>query len=191
MQKQEIGEELVAVDLEVHLSANEREAWSELAEGIRDADDYALFQLKLTGVAVDREEIQRARITSDLLSEVRFDRRESTGIIARCCSFSLVQWVLIPGLASSDPRAALPIAGDDVEVKARASKLLSTLGFDAVDAGTLAESWWFEPESAVYTALYAAAVDAAADGSRTPATSDRVRALLTSSSRVDVGARQF
>ncbi|WP_131736209.1 NADPH-dependent F420 reductase [Actinomadura roseirufa] len=38
-------------------------------------------------------------------------------------------------------RSALPIAGDDANAKAEATQLLDTLGYDAVDTGTLATSW--------------------------------------------------
>jgi predicted dinucleotide-binding enzyme len=51
-------------------------------------------------------------------------------------------------------RTALPIAGDDPHAKADAAGLISRLGFDTVDAGTLAESWRFEPETAAYAAPY-------------------------------------
>ena len=34
--------------------------------------------------------------------------------------------------------------------------LIEQLGFDAVDAGALAESWRFEPEAGAYTRLYLA-----------------------------------
>jgi hypothetical protein len=51
-------------------------------------------------------------------------------------------------------RTALPIAGDDPEAKAQATALLDTLGFDAVDAGTLAESWRMEPDTPVYGIPY-------------------------------------
>lgn len=57
----------------------------------------------------------------------------------------------IPNLADSTPRTALPVAGDDEDAKARVATIVNTLGFDSVDAGTLAESWRFEPESGAYT----------------------------------------
>ncbi|MFJ1595971.1 NADPH-dependent F420 reductase [Streptomyces sp. NPDC088261] len=52
-------------------------------------------------------------------------------------------------------RSALPIAGDDAEGKARATELLDALGFDAVDAGPLAESWRFGPGTDSYGRPYA------------------------------------
>ncbi|MFJ2645877.1 NADPH-dependent F420 reductase [Streptomyces sp. NPDC087420] len=50
-------------------------------------------------------------------------------------------------------RSALPIAGD-AEGKARAVELLDTLGFDAVDAGPLAEGWRYGPGTDAYGRLY-------------------------------------
>ncbi|MFG1609222.1 NADPH-dependent F420 reductase [Actinoplanes sp. NPDC049265] len=62
-----------------------------------------------------------------------------------------------PGAAD---RSALPIAGDDPRAKASAAELISRLGFDTVDAGPLAESWRFEPETDAYTVPYCADPDA-------------------------------
>jgi predicted dinucleotide-binding enzyme len=41
-------------------------------------------------------------------------------------------------------RSALPIAGDDLEAKASVTELLDALGYDVVDAGSLAEGWRFQ-----------------------------------------------
>ena len=48
-------------------------------------------------------------------------------------------------------RVALPVAGDDPAAKAVVMKLVGEVGFDAVDAGTLDESWRQQPASPVYT----------------------------------------
>jgi len=47
-------------------------------------------------------------------------------------------------------RIALPVAGDDARAKATVMKLVDELGFDPVDAGTLAESWRQQPGTPVY-----------------------------------------
>lgn len=49
-------------------------------------------------------------------------------------------------------RIALPVAGDDSKAKAVVMKLVNELGFDAVDAGGLDESWRQQPGTPVYTA---------------------------------------
>jgi 8-hydroxy-5-deazaflavin:NADPH oxidoreductase len=55
------------------------------------------------------------------------------------------------GQAAGTPgRIALPVAGDDPEAKRTVLSLVDALGFDAVDAGTLAESWRQQPATPVY-----------------------------------------
>ena len=49
-------------------------------------------------------------------------------------------------------RIALPIAGDDPQAKAKIMALTNALGFDAVDAGGIDESWRQQPGTPVYTA---------------------------------------
>ena len=62
--------------------------------------------------------------------------------------------------AGAADRTALPIAGDDPQAKVVAAELISRLGFDTVDAGPLAESWRFEPETDAYTVPYCTDPDA-------------------------------
>jgi 8-hydroxy-5-deazaflavin:NADPH oxidoreductase len=52
--------------------------------------------------------------------------------------------------AGTSGRIALPVAGDDPEAKRAVLSLVDALGFDAVDAGTLAESWRQQPGTPVY-----------------------------------------
>ncbi|XQZ98241.1 NADPH-dependent F420 reductase [Komagataeibacter rhaeticus] len=47
-------------------------------------------------------------------------------------------------------RVALPVAGDDVAAKKAVMCLIKQLGLDAVDAGSLAESWRQQPGSPAY-----------------------------------------
>jgi 8-hydroxy-5-deazaflavin:NADPH oxidoreductase len=47
-------------------------------------------------------------------------------------------------------RIALPVAGDDRRAKDVVIRLLDELGFDAVDAGSLDESWRQQPATPVY-----------------------------------------
>ena len=48
----------------------------------------------------------------------------------------------------------LPIAGDDAAAKAAVTAYLDSIGYDTVDAGTLADSWHQEPDTPVYGAPY-------------------------------------
>lgn len=52
--------------------------------------------------------------------------------------------------AMAEDRIALPVAGDDPNAKAIVLKLVDELGFDGVDAGSLAESWRQQPGTPVY-----------------------------------------
>jgi 8-hydroxy-5-deazaflavin:NADPH oxidoreductase len=62
--------------------------------------------------------------------------------------------------AGTAGRIALPVAGDDDGAKAVVMHLIDELGFDAVDAGSLDESWRQQPSTPVYT------TDLDADGVR-------------------------
>jgi 8-hydroxy-5-deazaflavin:NADPH oxidoreductase len=53
--------------------------------------------------------------------------------------------------AGSQGRIALPVAGDDQAAKETVMRLVNDLGFDAVDAGGLDESWRQQPGTLVYT----------------------------------------
>ena len=63
-------------------------------------------------------------------------------------------------LAGTPGRIALPVAGDDQAAKAIVCGLVEALGFDAIDAGGLDESWRQQPGTPVY------ATDLDADGVR-------------------------
>lgn len=49
-------------------------------------------------------------------------------------------------------RIALPVSGDDAKAKRVVMELVNDMGFDAVDAGGLDESWRQQPGTPVYTA---------------------------------------
>ncbi len=53
--------------------------------------------------------------------------------------------------AGAPGRIALPVAGDDAAAKQTVMSLVDALGFDAVDAGSLDESWRQQPDTPVYT----------------------------------------
>jgi predicted dinucleotide-binding enzyme len=104
----------------------------------------------------------------------------------------------IPALvrpADAPDRSGLAVAGDDVDAKRAVNALVDTLGFEPVDAGSLAESWRFEPESGAYTPIYVADLDVYAEdyladlGAPLPA--GRLREFLAASHRPDVASRTF
>jgi predicted dinucleotide-binding enzyme len=52
--------------------------------------------------------------------------------------------------AGTAGRVAIPVAGDDLKAKAIVFRLVDEIGFDPVDAGSLAESWRQQPGTPVY-----------------------------------------
>ena len=90
-----------------------------------------------------------------------------------------------PGAAD---RSTLPIAGDRSEAKARASELLNLLGYDALDTGSLRDSWRFERDTPAYCAPYISdptvtdLQGAVADPGR-PADADALQAALAAARR--------
>ena len=52
--------------------------------------------------------------------------------------------------AGAADRMALPVAGDDEAAKSVVMSLIDELGFDAVDAGSLDDSWRQQPGTPVY-----------------------------------------
>lgn len=57
-------------------------------------------------------------------------------------------------------RTTLPVSGDDADAKKAVIRLLEKIGYDALDAGSLAESWRVEPGSPIYVWPYAPKVPA-------------------------------
>ena len=53
-------------------------------------------------------------------------------------------------VSGTSGRVALPVAGDDANAKTFVTRLVEELGFNAVDAGTLDESWKQQPGTPVY-----------------------------------------
>ncbi|WP_188780388.1 NADPH-dependent F420 reductase [Marmoricola endophyticus] len=72
-------------------------------------------------------------------------------------TFSGIRWDHLGDLAQpsgAEDRSTLLVAGDDAEAKERAASFLDAIGYDALDAGSLAESWRFENGQPAYTAAY-------------------------------------
>ncbi len=76
-------------------------------------------------------------------------------------------------------RSALPIAGDDAAAKAAVTAFLDSIGYDAVDAGPVAESWRQEPGTPAYGAPYGPF----SDETGTPAGAAKIRAALAAARR--------
>ena len=76
-------------------------------------------------------------------------------------------------------RSALPIAGDDEEAKAAVAAFLDSIGYNAVDAGSLAQSWRQDSGSPAYGAPYGPF----SDETGTPADAAKIRAALAAAHR--------
>ncbi len=81
--------------------------------------------------------------------------------------------------AGDASRSFLPIAGDDPAAKAAVTEFLDSIGYGAVDAGTLADSWRQEPGTPVYGAPYGPFGNPAG----TPASAETIREALAQAAR--------
>jgi hypothetical protein len=81
--------------------------------------------------------------------------------------------------AGAPDRTALPIAGDDADAKQAVTAFLDSIGYDTVDAGSLAESWRQEPGTPAYGAPYGPF----SDENGHPASADTIRAALAEATR--------
>jgi hypothetical protein len=89
------------------------------------------------------------------------------------------------GLARPDgvpDRSALPIAGDDHVAKTEVTSLLDTLGWDTVDAGSLADSGRMHLGTPVSVAPYRSTPDIFTDPGA-PVSADKIRSLLAAATR--------
>jgi predicted dinucleotide-binding enzyme len=76
-------------------------------------------------------------------------------------------------------RTALPIAGDDPAAKAAVTAYLDSIGYDAVDAGPVAESWRQEPGTPAYGTPYGPFSDEVG----TPASAAKIHTALVGAHR--------
>jgi predicted dinucleotide-binding enzyme len=107
------------------------------------------------------------------LAESRWVERQIGHPVIKAFNNIYARHLLERGLPKGAPgRIALPVAGDDAAAKAVVLQLVDALGFDAVDAGGLDESWRQQPGSPVYGSDFDAAgvvaALAAAHEERTP-----------------------
>jgi predicted dinucleotide-binding enzyme len=81
--------------------------------------------------------------------------------------------------AGAADRSYLPIAGDSAAAKAAVTEFLDSIGYGAVDAGTLADGWRQQPGTPAYGPPYGSF-----DNEKgTPASADIVRAALAAATR--------
>jgi 8-hydroxy-5-deazaflavin:NADPH oxidoreductase len=127
----------------------------------RDGHFEAIDKGEKTSAAVEQEALGTARV-------VKVFNNIYSGHLAN-----------LPRPAGAADRSALPIAGDDAAAKQTATEFLDAIGYDAVDAGTLADSWRQEPGTPVYGPPYGThGVEAG-----TPASADQIRQALAEAER--------
>jgi predicted dinucleotide-binding enzyme len=85
----------------------------------------------------------------------------------------------LPRPAGSADRSALAIAGDDAAAKRTATEFLDAIGYDAVDAGPLAEGWRYQPGQPAYGPPYGDFQDPAG----TPANAEKIREAVAAATR--------
>lgn len=97
-------------------------------------------------------ELDSQELTSSELLQRHLDRSRVVKVIN---SILFKHLAALPRPTGAPDRSALPIAGDDADAKAQVTALLDKLGYDAVDAGSLAESWRFQAGTPVAGPPYA------------------------------------
>lgn len=91
VEEQQIDVEVVPIDVEMHLSANERESGAEFTHRVEDSIDHALLEFAFGGVAADGEELERVRILGEFLRLVGIQPLKGAGKVAGRCGLPLVQ----------------------------------------------------------------------------------------------------
>ncbi|WP_062431283.1 NADPH-dependent F420 reductase [Herbidospora daliensis] len=89
----------------------------------------------------------------------------------------------LPRPSGAADRSALAIAGDDAEAKAAATTFLDLIGYDAVDAGKLADSWRYQPGAPAYGGLYAGNIENFWESPGVPTDAASVQAKLDAAQR--------
>lgn len=95
-------------------------------------------------------------LDSDELTSSELVQRHLTGarVVKALHNIGPRQLLNLARPAGAPDRTALPLSGDDMAAKKEVADLLDVLGFDAVDLGTLAESWRSEPNTPLYAIPY-------------------------------------
>ncbi|KQQ08228.1 NADPH-dependent F420 reductase [Rathayibacter sp. Leaf296] len=136
-----------------------------------------------------------AELDANELTSSELLQRHLTGarVVKAASNIVATQLAALVRPSGAADRSAMPIAGDDEAAKAEVVELLDLLGYDAVDIGTLADSWRSEPGTPVYCKPYFGVVpaDVSADKAMdwiyrapgVPTSVDRVRELTRTADR--------
>src|SRR5205823_99895 len=104
-----------------------------------------------TGNYYPRHRDGRIAEIEDGLTESRWVEKQLGRPVVKAFNNIYAKHLLEKGRPADTPdRIALPVAGDNAKAKAVVMKLVDQLGFDAVDAGGLDDSWRQQPGTPVY-----------------------------------------
>jgi len=105
-----------------------------------------------TGNYYPRERDGRISEIESGVEESRWVERQLGRPVIKAFNNIYAQHLLERGRPAGSPgRIGLPVAGDDARAKEIVMRLVDQLGFDALDAGGLNESWRQQPGTPVYT----------------------------------------
>ncbi|HEX3931213.1 MAG TPA: NADPH-dependent F420 reductase [Nocardioides sp.] len=91
---------------------------------------------------------------STTTSELVQRHLEQSRVVKGFNNISYVQLRELARPSGSPDRSVLAIAGDDADAKAEVTSFLDSIGYDAYDAGPLAEGWRYQRDTAAYAGLY-------------------------------------
>jgi predicted dinucleotide-binding enzyme len=137
------GAEIVVVSIpEKAIPSLPDDLFDDAAEGFAVID---------TGNYYPQRDGRIAAIEDDGLTETGWVAEQLGVPVNKIFNNIFAQHLLDLGRPSGEPgRIALPVAGDDQAAKEKVMRLVDELGFDPVDAGSLAESWRQQPGTPVY-----------------------------------------
>lgn len=121
-------------------------------------------------------DLEAGRVTSSELLQRQLSQSHVVKVFNNILARYLRSLARPPGAAD---RSALPVAGDDDQAKAAVTAFLDSIGYDAVDAGPLAEGWRQQPGTPVYHSPYGP--DSGESG--TPAGAGAISAALAAARR--------
>jgi predicted dinucleotide-binding enzyme len=105
-----------------------------------------------TGNYYPRQRDGRIAEIEEGMAESRWVSRQLGRPVVKAFNVIYAKHLMENGKPAGTPgRIALPVAGDEPKAKAVVMRLIDELGFDAVDAGTVDESWKQQPGTPVYT----------------------------------------
>ncbi|MGV9234426.1 NADPH-dependent F420 reductase [Streptomyces nigra] len=122
----------------------------DLPSGLLDgaAEDVAVID---TGNYYPQRDGRIAGIEDEGLTESRWTERQIGHPVIKAFNGTYAHDLIDRARPEGAPdRMALPVAGDDEAAKRKAMALIEELGFDAVDAGGLDDSWRQQPGTPVY-----------------------------------------